>query len=68
MTEKLPLTRTLNGRALAHATTVVTNALLEGKGARTVLASPLTATVCAVTGELTDPRTFVRQEAERHVA
>ncbi|MGH8077198.1 MAG: 3-isopropylmalate dehydratase large subunit [Lysobacter sp.] len=33
----------------------------QGQGARTVLASPLTAAVCAVAGEITDPRSFLRR-------
>ena len=32
----------------------------QGKGARTLLASPLTAAVCAVTGAIADPRGFLR--------
>ena len=48
---------------VVHGTTICSNAILEGKGARTVLASPLTAAVCAVAGEITDPRTFLSMEA-----
>src|SRR5690606_12368670 len=35
----------------------------QGQGARTVLASPLTAAVCAVAGEIADPRAFLEAEA-----
>ena len=35
----------------------------QGKGARTVLASPLVAAVAAVTGQITDPSTFLEQAA-----
>jgi 3-isopropylmalate/(R)-2-methylmalate dehydratase large subunit len=37
----------------------------QGQGARTVLASPLTAAVCAVTGEIADPRDFLSSLASR---
>jgi len=35
----------------------------QGKGARTVLASPLVAAVAAVTGQITDPSAFLEQAA-----
>jgi 3-isopropylmalate/(R)-2-methylmalate dehydratase large subunit len=31
----------------------------QGKGARTLLASPLTAAACAVAGEVVDPRRYL---------
>jgi len=35
----------------------------QGKGARTVLASPLTAAVCAIAGEISDPRVYLEERS-----
>jgi len=34
----------------------------QGPGARTLLASPLTAAAAAITGRITDPRDFITEE------
>jgi 3-isopropylmalate/(R)-2-methylmalate dehydratase large subunit len=34
----------------------------QGKGARTVLASPLTAAACAIAGAIVDPRDYLAAE------
>jgi 3-isopropylmalate/(R)-2-methylmalate dehydratase large subunit len=39
----------------------------QGKGARTLLASPLTAAACAVAGVVTDPRGYLSPATQRHV-
>lgn len=35
----------------------------QGKGGRTVLASPMTAAACAIAGEICDPRDFLKEES-----
>jgi len=40
----------------------------QGRDARTVLASPLTAAACAVAGHVVDPRTLSRDAVQQHVS